>query len=686
MSGPIRKRKHPHVQPEHAHKPVLPFKPETLKRLLIYGAVIVLAAIPFAMGKYIEFKSPDPFDSGCYVYSAEKVINGARIGIEEKPSAQIGTLLINIIGVSLSGFNETGSKLIQTLLQLAALVVMFITMRKLFGTLAAAVGVIVASTYLSSPLVAKFGNVKEQHMIAFMVLGMCSFVWYQLSGKWWYAVLAGASLVFAPLFKETGISAGTAVGLFVLLQPLLRHGTWKRTGTTIALLLAGAVVVVAPICLWLARSGSPIDYYPYRFVYKPIIAMFQNRQPSAEPAPVKPDAEAAKPQNAAVKQGLLMRLMPPYVRDSWRVMTPEQVRQAKLRVLRWYWVLILPISLAAGAIIVRLTNLVLARLRKSSNESKGSYDRFVLLFAVWWLLDMTFVWISPHSYEQYYLPLNASASVLGGYLVGVYYDKAKAAASRPKWVATGALGLLLMIAMVWPVFGGVAKSPHWGTTYVNYRTQLPERRNGYAQRLKEVRLGQNRGPWEDLSEYIRGNSTPNDLIYVWGWFPGIYVQAQRFSNAPQAFEGTMHTLVPAVLSQRIADLLSSFEKQPPKFFVDTYKRHFPWDRPVLELWPNIRNGLPLVANPPADRQQLWLAVLRTFDVQADDLTKEGFLRPDRPDAVRKYEAAYAKALRERITDADEATRFEAMKPLRDYVMNNYVVVRTFGEHVLFQRK
>ena len=33
---------------------------------------------------------------------------------------------------------------------------------------------------------------------------------------------------------------------------------------------------------------------------------------------------------------------------------------------------------------------------------------------------MAFVWISPHSYEQYYLPLNASSAVLGSYLVGLY--------------------------------------------------------------------------------------------------------------------------------------------------------------------------------------------------------------------------------------------------------------------------
>jgi hypothetical protein len=136
------------------------------------------------MGKYFEFNSPDPYDSGCYVYSARHILDGAKIGVDEKPSAQMGTLLINMLGVRLFGFNETGPKLIQTILQAAALLLMFLAMVKLFGVLPAAVGVIIASTYLSAPLIAKFGNVKEQHMIAFMVLGISCLVLYQLGGAW----------------------------------------------------------------------------------------------------------------------------------------------------------------------------------------------------------------------------------------------------------------------------------------------------------------------------------------------------------------------------------------------------------------------------------------------------------------------------------------------------------------------
>jgi hypothetical protein len=215
---------------------------------------------------------------------------------------------------------------------------------------------------------------------------------------------------------------------------------------------------------------------------------------------------------------------------------------------------------------------------------------------------------------------------------------------------------MVMLFMSLDIFRGLAKSPHSGTTYVNPFTKVPEKRKGYKQKWAEVaarRKPSSRVPdWEAVGQHILANSTSSDGIYVWGWYPGIYVQAQRLSPAPKAFEGTMHTLAPSVLSERVAEILNAFEEQPPKFVVDSYKSHFPWNRPPLELWLGARKGF-----KPANEQM-----------------------------VSQYEAAYVKWLGEIVKDPDEIKRFEAMKPFRDYVMNNYRIVRSFGNHVLFRRK
>ena len=196
-SRPSRKQAIPHKQKMASPGKQGPHQ-QNRKKIAVFVIVAILAAIPFSMGKYFEFNSPGPFDSGAYVYSAKRILDGAKLWIDEIPSAQPGTLLVNMLGVWLCGFNETGPKFMQMVLQIAALVLMFIAMRKLFGTLAAAVGVIVASIYLSAPLIAKFGNVKEQHMIAFMVLGISCFVLRQMDGKWWYCIKNSSPLHIFP--------------------------------------------------------------------------------------------------------------------------------------------------------------------------------------------------------------------------------------------------------------------------------------------------------------------------------------------------------------------------------------------------------------------------------------------------------------------------------------------------------
>ena len=673
MSKPARKRKLPkkHAKPQKREPAILDAL-QSKKKFIVLVIITILAAIPFGLGKHFELNTPGPYDSGAYVYSAKRVIDGAIIGVDERPSAQLGTLLVNMLGVWLFGFSETGPKLIQGILQAAALVLMFIAMRKLFGTLPAAVGVIVASIYLSAPLIAKFGNVKEQYMIAFMVMAISCFVLRQFGGGWWWAVLAGAFVIWAPLFKQTGASAMAAIGLFILIQPIFKHRSWKLTASDIGLLAAGAVIAIAPACVWLQvyHGGRML---PYAFVWKPVISSLTSSQEEPKPKPVETETDPNTAQDKPAEKGLLAKLLTGYVVESWKTLEPAERKEVARRVFRYYKLLILPIALAAGAIAIRIVRMF-RRAARAEKDRKINYDRFVFLFAVWWLLDMAFVWISPRSYEQYYLPLNASAAMLGGYLIATYTHLLANPVNKNIWRVVGLIGLLIMIGVSWHIFFGIEKSPHSNTTYRNSAGE-PERRRGYAQKLKDLadRKKGVRGYWEIAGQYIRRDSTPSDKIYVWGWVPGIYVQAQRLSTVPEAFEGTMHTLSPEALSKKVQTILNAFEKEPPKFIVDTHKIHFPWDRPPLELWPILPKGLM-------------------------GMKETGFL-PANKLIIDRYNTEYSKYLSEKV-EPDEALRYKAMQPFREYVMNNYQISeinqyvriqnnrlfhRMFGENVVFKR-
>ncbi len=622
MSKSVPKIKHTRKPHKPLGEPKRPTSQKT-KSILWISLVGVLAVIPFSLGKYFEFGTPGAFDSGAYTYSAAHILDGAEIGVEEIPSAQLGTLLVNILGVRLFGYSDFGPKLVQMFLQAGALILMFIAMRKLFGSiLPAAVGVVIASAYLSAPLIAKYGNVKEQYMIAFMIMGMSCFVLYELSRKWWVAILAGGLLAWAPLFKPTGMSAIGAVGLFVVAQPVLKHCAFKRAGRDILLLLAGAAGAMAPLYVWILGWDVQLTV-PYGFIWYTLRSFI----PSG--------SEAAQTTGDYISGA--RRLVP------WSEQWP--------RVLRYYGLLILPIAPAIGAIALRVLRLVRRKASAMKPESK-SYDRFVLLFGAWWVLDMAFVWISPRSYEQYYLPLNASAAMLSGYVIAIYFGKAKTSLEKGPWVTMGVAALVAMTAMSWHIFFGIKTSPHTGQPY-------GRRVRGYLQKYREVaarREGDMKGPWEAVGEYMRANSGATDKIYVWGWFPGIYVSAQRFSSASKAF--CMPRKTPAALAGEVEKLLSEFKEEMPKFIVDARKRHIPTIRPPYELWP--------IVMPP------------TLGV-----AKPRFLRP-----IKSEIDAYDKEWHAELAEFEEAEalRYDELKPFREFVMSNYSIVRMFGQHVLFELK
>jgi 4-amino-4-deoxy-L-arabinose transferase-like glycosyltransferase len=666
----------------------------------VVTAALVLAGIPFVLGKYMEFNSPDPFDSGAYVYSAHHLLQGARLGVDEAASAQPGTLLVNVIGVAVFGFNETGPKLIQALLQAAALVLMFHTVRRLYGAAAAVVSTAIASIYLSAPVIAKYGNVKEQYMIAFMVIAACCFLLYQKSGRWWLAVCAAAAAVSAYYFKPTGISVVVAITVYVLAQPLLKNRSWRDTACDFMLLISGAIIGLVPMAvfhLWQGQSEAFLTTAPVRGILFAItiltlswmgvvvVRLWRRYEVWRGLGQVRPwiwiagaaamllvftpfaiyfirtgDLLSYMSDIAFIKAipwaklridmvVLILRMtLQGYVGEGWAQTSLSQVAP---QILRYYGVLILPIALAAAAVVTALARWTWRRLNKT--QAGPDTDCVVLLLAVWWILDMGSIWISPRSYEQYYLPLNASAAVLAGCLVGLFARGFGAARNKMPWAIGGVVCVFVAIALVWPIFAGQTRSPDTGADYGGHR-------RGYAQRLDEARKRRSRPqPWEAAGDYIRGHTNDDDVMYVWGWVPGIYVRAQRLCPAPNAFESEMHVVPPGRLASKVRQLLDSFAKRPPRFIVDSRKRHFPPGRPPLELWPRVPAGFM-------------------------GAKSEQFLPTD-PQAVAAYDQAYTKMLAERVGPA-EAKRHAAMAPFRNYVMSNYSVVGTYGEHVLFVRK
>lgn len=168
--------------------------------------------------------------------------------------------------------------------------------------------------------------------------------------------------------------------------------------------------------------------------------------------------------------------------------------------------------------------------------------------------------------------------------------------------------------------------------------------------------------WEQIGDYIRKNSKPDDGLYVWGWIPGIYVQAQRFCPAKEAAESNMHTDPPRRLGGKIDALVEQLRNNPPLFIVDSQKMHYPYNtHPVFDLWPRTSGKEPKFWPVRPDLTEKFNQQLNQ---QVEKYVYGALTHPKRPAGPLDPEKARRLAQLER-------QRHEQMLPLRNFVMTNY---------------
>jgi len=692
------------------------------KQVVIIIAAAILAAIPFCYGKYFEFGSNGPFDGSLNVYSAKAITNGQKIGVDIIQTPRPATMLVNVIGVAMFGFSELGPKLIQMLMQLGALVLMFYTLRKIYEPLSAAVAVILAAFYLSCPPYAKYGNVKEQFMIACAVTAVCGIILHHLGGGRWWLLVSGAAAVNAFFFKQTGASVIIAIGVYVLAQPILRNRKWRQFGSDVLLLLAGGVIGLLPLIIFYTWQGRLLIFLRQVPFIGYVIDVVNSLV-------VGKGAPAANISNVA------------------RVSGGEYIKGSKLVaifrtqydfVVSYYRSFVVPIGLCLLAIGWRLRQLLPCKNDTDTQPEAiiGAYekqaDSFVLLLGLWWLLDMAFVWVSPRSYVEYFLPLGSSGAMLASYAV---YKCRK----QPVGLIVLLGGWLVIdLFLVWVIptesfpymacRTAKAVDPYWGkfgiqcislaaaiVIYLLMRKRsLGLARvmiislicfgmffswNGaniklFSQRIRRLSQDrkENRIPeWEQVAGYIKQNSAPDDGLYVWGWIPGIYVQAQRFSPALKPSYSNMHSDRVRQVRHEIKRLLEKLQANPPLYIVDTQKFHYPYyDHPNFDLWPRWIEGkgrrfdLRFHPNQPAQKTKLLsvkesAAFREEYLKQVEDFTDALLTNPNRRGGAIEAQKARTMAQTERM-------RHEMMYPLREFVMANYKLVPLRTGIYVFRRK
>jgi hypothetical protein len=547
-------------------------------------------------------------------------------------------------------------------------------------------------------------------MIACAITAVCGVMLHHLGGARWWLVVAGAAAINSFYFKQTGASVIIAVGIYVLAQPILRNRKWRQFGSDVLLLLAGGVIGLLPLIIFYTWQGRLLIFLRQA----PFIGYFIN---AAKNLMAGKGAPAANISNIAGVRG------GEYIKGGKLVAI---FRTQYDFVVSYYRSFVVPIGLCLLALIWQLRRLLPSKDNASTQPEMtgGAYekqaDSFVLLLGLWWLLDMAFVWVSPRSYVEYFLPIGASGAMLGAYAV---YRCQK----RPVGLIVLLAGWLVIdLFLVWviptesfPYFAwraAKAVGQYWGKfgmqcislaaaigIYLLMRKRnlhlaraliiglicfgmffwwntgniklLNQRVGDLSQMRQEGRIN----VWEQVAQYIRQNSAPDDGLYVWGWIPGIYVQAQRFSPTLKPSYSDMHSDRVRQVRFQILKRLEKLKANPPLYIVDTQKFHYPYyDHPIFDLWPRWADGkrgrFHFRYHPSQPAQKTQLLSVKESDKfrdlylrQVEDWTYMLLVTPNRKGGAVATEKARTMAQTERM-------RHEMMYPLREFVVQNYKAI------------
>jgi 4-amino-4-deoxy-L-arabinose transferase-like glycosyltransferase len=94
------------------------------------------------------------------------------------------------------------------------------------------------------------------------------------------------------------------------------------------------------------------------------------------------------------------------------------------------------------------------------------------------------------------------------------------------------------------------------------------------------------------SHYVRERTRPNERIFVWGWFPGLYVEADRCPSTRFVYThllsgSTSREAQGHNVPEAWRMLMSDLEKDPPAFILDTSLRGYSFEEFPLENYPEL---------------------------------------------------------------------------------------------------
>jgi hypothetical protein len=479
-----------------------PYRPAAWPKLLLIVALLITPMI--ALSQIIAYWRTDVVDDQMFGYFGWRIVHGGTVYKDVWDNKPPGIYWINALGFLIGDDSYLGVIALCVVALLVAHACYLAISASLYFRGAAAFGTILLSFYLTHAYYTGGTNRTETFLVPCELAAVLFYVRGFARDRWWKWYLAGICCGLAFLFKQVGLAAWGAMGLHTIILVLTGAVSFSNGLRRCLLLLGGLVTLVAAAAGYLAAQGALYEAWFAAFAF--------NRAYFATGTSEWP-----------------------YSYKSWALLKNH-----------FFPILRLPLLMAvAGCIHAALWSLRPhfrpPEIERPLRELKPVCPRYVLLFAIWYLVSFWGALLSPHAFRHYLVPTIPPLMLLAGYLINVLQAEMKLLVrlQQRAWVTAAFVAI-----------GFFA----WNSIY----EQWIEMSKVYVYRFVQNEKAQ----WEVVGAVIARTTGPQDQIQCWGYLPGVYLGARRI-NASRFTTTEKVGQVPGQADFVLTEIEHKLKKDPP---------------------------------------------------------------------------------------------------------------------------
>lgn len=490
---------------------------ETPLWLLLVTALLATAPM-IALAQVAAYWRPDVVDDQMFAYFGWRIASGARVYLDVWDNKPPGIYWTNALGFLLGGGNYLGVIALCTLALIASHVFFFIICASVYFRGAAALATILLSFFVTHGYFQGGCNRTETFVVLFELAAVATYVRGWAHDRAWKWLLAGALCGAAFLYKQVGLAAWGAMGLHLIVLGLTGRLAFQVAARRCLLLLMGLALPLSVAAVFLASQGALGEAWFATFTF--------NRS------------------YFAVGDSSFL--------DTW--FNRHMLNNHMFPILR------LPLLMAVAAVIHATVWWWKPKLRPQEIEAPirafgPVVPQYMLLFGAWYLAAFYGASVSPHHFRHYLTPTIPPLLLLCGHLISVLKTEASL---LQRFAQRGAV-VAAFVAM-----GYFA----WDAA----RLQIEEVAKVWWERTHgqwKIRPT----AWEAIASEVVKYSKPDQKIHCWGYFPGVYLSAQRINVSRFiTTEKIGHVGDHAEFVRK--DLLHAFQTDPPAVFVTSISDYY----------------------------------------------------------------------------------------------------------------